>query len=59
MPTPPVIATLADPDEATVEKVATLGVRRILFSLLPVTDAETAMRALDHLASLAQRAVPA
>ncbi|KPM53746.1 N5,N10-methylene tetrahydromethanopterin reductase [Frankia sp. R43] len=59
VPAPPVIATLADPDEATIEKVAALGVRRILFSLLPVTDAETTMRALDRLGTLARRADPA
>ncbi|OHV29526.1 LLM class F420-dependent oxidoreductase [Parafrankia soli] len=53
--TPPVVATLLQPDEAAIEKTATLGVRRILFGLLPLTDANTTLRTLDRLGALAER----
>lgn len=54
---PPVTAILLNPDEAATEKAALLGVRRILFGLFPVTDADTTLRTLDHLGTLAQRTV--
>ncbi len=57
--TPPITAILLDPDEAAIEKVAALGVRRVLFGLLPVTDTDTALRTLDRLGILAQHMVPA
>lgn len=51
---PPVIATLLEPDDAAVEETVALGVHRILFGLLPVTDADTTLRALDRLSALTE-----
>ncbi|SQD96419.1 MULTISPECIES: LLM class F420-dependent oxidoreductase [unclassified Parafrankia] len=56
--TPPVIATLQYPDEAAIESAVALGVHRILFSLLTVTDATTTLHDLDRLAALVQRVAP-
>ncbi|SBW17272.1 luciferase family protein [Candidatus Protofrankia californiensis] len=53
--TPSVIATLLDPDEAAIESVAALGVHRVLFGMLSVTDADTTLRDLDRLSALVQR----
>ncbi|OAA23328.1 putative F420-dependent oxidoreductase, Rv2161c family [Frankia sp. EI5c] len=56
LPTPPVTLLLTEPTEAAVEKLLPLGIYRILFGPLPVSDADTAVRALDSLCILARRA---
>ncbi|CAI7974194.1 Luciferase family protein [Frankia sp. Hr75.2] len=50
--TPPVIATLLDPDEAAIEKVTSLGVHRVLFGLLSITEPDTTLRELDRFSAL-------
>ncbi|ABD11262.1 hypothetical protein ThrDRAFT_04049 [Frankia casuarinae] len=52
--TPPVTVPLMDPDEATLERLRARGVRRALFGLLTITDADATLRALDQLGPLAR-----